>query len=153
MFTLFQKPGAFDHCTGFVHRVVGEGNFVAALSKSFTGDTSYAVFNLIRIENGELIIHWSLIGKSDLAEQEWYNTGDLVEVLSTDPIEFRFQSRKNEMINVGGYKVNPTEVEETILNLKGIKTARVYSKSNSVLGEILCAEDSSSVIRAVDGSR
>ena len=53
---------------------------------------------------------------------------------------FRFISRKNELINVGGYKVNPYEVEQAILNMQEIQEVMVYGKPNSVLGNILCAE-------------
>jgi acyl-coenzyme A synthetase/AMP-(fatty) acid ligase len=53
---------------------------------------------------------------------------------------FRFKSRKNELINVGGYKVNPGEVEEVINSLDGIRQSLVYGKPNSVLGNVLCAE-------------
>jgi len=95
---------------------------------------------LIRVENGELLIHNSLMGSSSMSVSEWYNTGDLVDIVVEKPLKFRFVSRKGDMINVGGYKVNPLEVEETILTLPGIKNARVYSKSNSVLGNIVCCE-------------
>ena len=44
------------------------------------------------------------------------------------------------MINVGGYKVNPHEVEEAIMNIEGISQVRVFAKSNSVLGNIVCCE-------------
>ena len=44
------------------------------------------------------------------------------------------------MINVGGYKVNPGEVEETIRKIEGIQNVRVFAKSNSVLGNIICCE-------------
>tara|TARA_A100000171_G_C2113236_1_gene136253 strand:- start:300 stop:1391 length:1092 start_codon:yes stop_codon:yes gene_type:complete len=96
--------------------------------------------NFIRVENGELLIHISLMGDSDININEWYNTGDLIEVISEKPLKFRFISRKGEMINVGGYKVNPLEVEEAIQSLSGIKNVRVYHKSNSVLGNIVCCE-------------
>jgi acyl-CoA synthetase (AMP-forming)/AMP-acid ligase II len=44
------------------------------------------------------------------------------------------------MINVGGYKVNPNEVEEAILQIEGITDARIFAKKNSVTGNILCCE-------------
>ena len=49
------------------------------------------------------------------------------------------------MINVGGYKVNPTEVEETIREINGVADVRVFAKSNSVLGTIICCE----VVRSI----
>ena len=96
--------------------------------------------NLIKIENGELLIHQSLMGTSGDILGEWYQTGDLIKIVSENPIRFQFLSRKNEMINVGGYKVNPNEVEEIIRNIPGIKDVRVYAKNNSVLGNIICCE-------------
>lgn len=96
--------------------------------------------SLIHIENNELLIHSSLMGSTETKVDEWYNTGDVIEIVSQMPLKFRFVNRKSEMINVGGYKVNPLEVEEAILTLTGIKNVRVYSKSNSVLGNIICCE-------------
>ena len=96
--------------------------------------------HLIHVENNELLIHNSLMGSTETNFDEWYNTGDVIEIVSKKPLKFRFVNRKSEMINVGGYKVNPLEVEEAILVLTGIKNVRVYSKSNSVLGNIICCE-------------
>lgn len=96
--------------------------------------------HLIHIENNEILIHNSLMGSTEINVGEWYNTGDVVEIVSQKPLKFRIVNRKSEMINVGGYKVNPHEVEEAILALTGINSARVYSKSNSVLGNIICCE-------------
>jgi acyl-coenzyme A synthetase/AMP-(fatty) acid ligase len=96
--------------------------------------------HLVRIENNELQIHKSLMGSTENKIDEWYNTGDVIEIISQNPLKFRFVNRKSEMINVGGYKVNPLEVEEAILTLTGINNVRVYSKSNSVLGNVICCE-------------
>lgn len=95
---------------------------------------------LIRIEKDELLIHNSLMGSTEISIDEWYKTGDLIEVITEKPLQFRFLSRKSDMINVGGYKVNPLEVEEIILSLPGVENVRVYSKSNSVLGNVICCE-------------
>ena len=94
----------------------------------------------IKIEENELVIHKSLMGNSDTFSNEWYQTGDMVEIVSNNPLSFRFVSRKNEMINVGGYKVNPHEVEGAIRQIDGVYDVRVFAKSNSVLGNIICSE-------------
>ncbi|MGE5448410.1 MAG: ANL family adenylate-forming protein [Bacteroidales bacterium] len=114
------------------------GTIFASENDIFTIKPGYE--HLIRIEGDELFLHKSLIGSTDISIGEWYNTGDVVEVLAQNPIKFRFISRKSDMINVGGYKVNPLEVEETILTFPGIVNARVYAKRNSVLGNIICCE-------------
>lgn len=96
----------------------------------------------IRIEENELLIHQSLLGKSDSFQlsADYYHTGDLVEWVDSELGLFRFKSRKNELINVGGYKLNPHEIEEALLAVDGVNEALVFGKSNSVLGNILCAE-------------
>ena len=91
-------------------------------------------------DDGELLIHKSLLGISDdiILEGEWYHTGDVVERL--DENTFRFISRKTEMINVGGYKVNPHEVEKAIREIEGVLDVRVFGRSNRVTGNIVMAE-------------
>jgi acyl-coenzyme A synthetase/AMP-(fatty) acid ligase len=96
--------------------------------------------DLIIIKNNELMIHKSLMGSSNLQIDKWYDTGDLVEIISEQPLKFRFLNRKSEMINIGGYKVNPNEVEDAISSMQNIENVRVYAKSNSVLGNIICCE-------------
>jgi len=97
---------------------------------------------LVKIENGELLLHNDLLGSGaeDKIVGDWYHTGDIVEYVDESSVKFRFVSRKNEMINVGGYKVNPSEVEEFLLMIPGVKEARVFSKKSSVLGQIVIAE-------------
>lgn len=93
-------------------------------------------------EQGELLIHKSLLGKSDsfTFDGDYYHTGDLIEWKDQEKGLFRFLSRKNELINIGGYKVNPNEVEDAISQIRGIEQVVVYGKANSILGNILCAE-------------
>lgn len=95
-----------------------------------------------KITDNELLIHKSLLGKSDTIKlnDDWYHTNDLVEVVSEDPIRFKFVSRKNEMINVGGYKVNPNEVENALRSHDNISEALVYAKENKILGNIICCD-------------
>lgn len=69
---------------------------------------------------------------------EWYHTGDIVEF--TEDGRIKFVGRKNEMINVGGYKVNPNEVEEEIKKINGVLDAYVYARKNQLTGNILVAE-------------
>lgn len=96
----------------------------------------------VEIRDNEIVVHHSLIGNSaDLKlVGGWYHTNDIVEITSTDPLRFKIASRGNELINVGGYKVNPNEVKESMLMIDAIKDCHVFGKPNSVLGTILCAE-------------
>ena len=96
----------------------------------------------VKVINSELYLHKSLMGESESIrlDGDWYPTGDLIEIVEQEPMTFKFISRKNEMINVGGYKVNPTEVEAAIRTYPGIEDAFVYSKQNRILGNILMGE-------------
>lgn len=96
----------------------------------------------VKIKDKELLIHKSLLGKSDSlkVEDDFYATGDVINWINEEQGIFEFESRKNELINVGGYKVNPNEIEDTIREMSGVKNAIVYGKDNSVLGKILCSD-------------
>lgn len=117
------------------------GSLFAAKGENFQIPENIKDKFIINEEN-ELLIHKSLLGKSDsfTFSGEYYNTNDIVEWIDKEKGLFRFISRKNELINVGGYKVNPNEVEEAIYQIPGIEQVVVYGKSNSILGSILCAD-------------
>lgn len=92
--------------------------------------------------DNELLIHKSLLGKSDSFkfDGDYYHSGDLIEWVDKQKGIFKFRSRKNELINVGGYKVNPSEVEDAINGIKGVRQSLVLGKANSILGNVLLAE-------------
>lgn len=102
-----------------------------------------------RVENDELLIHKSLLGQSDsfVFDGEYYHSGDLIEWVNEAEGLFRFKSRKNELINVGGYKVNPGEVEDAINAIEGVQQSLVYGRANSILGNIVVAE-----VKLVEGT-
>lgn len=101
-----------------------------------------AIRDKFKVVDDELLIHKSLLGSSDSFRftDDFYHSSDLIEWVDKDSGLFRFKSRKNELINVGGYKVNPGEVEDTIMAMEGVRQALVYGKANSILGNVLCAD-------------
>jgi long-chain acyl-CoA synthetase len=66
----------------------------------------------------------------------WFNTGDKVEV---DGEYFRILGRQSEIINVGGQKVYPAEVESVLQEMPEIAEVSVYGEKNAFVGEIVCA--------------
>ncbi|AWB65704.1 AMP-dependent synthetase [Saccharobesus litoralis] len=66
----------------------------------------------------------------------WYNTGDRVEV---DGDYYRILGRESEIINVGGEKVYPAEVESVLLEMPNVKEVLVQGKANPVTGNIVLA--------------
>jgi acyl-CoA synthetase (AMP-forming)/AMP-acid ligase II len=74
----------------------------------------------------------------------WFVTGDAVV---QDGEYLRVLGRKSELINVGGEKVFPAEVEDTIQAMDGVEEATVYGEPNRIVGNIVCAK-----VRPVGGA-
>jgi acyl-CoA synthetase (AMP-forming)/AMP-acid ligase II len=66
----------------------------------------------------------------------WFVTGDRVEV---DGDYLRILGRVSELINVGGEKVFPAQVEDVILELPEVAEVTVYGHPNAVTGMAVCA--------------
>ena len=62
----------------------------------------------------------------------WYYTGDLVD--EQDGF-YRILGRTNEVINVGGLKFMPSEVERIALQFNGVAFAKAKGKNNPVTGQ------------------
>ncbi|TLT08743.1 long-chain fatty acid--CoA ligase [Aliarcobacter thereius] len=66
----------------------------------------------------------------------WFKTGDLVEI---DGEYIKIIGRAKEVINVGGQKVLPAEVESVILNLDFVDDCMVYGEKNAITGQtVVC---------------
>ena len=52
----------------------------------------------------------------------------------------RILGRQSDIINVGGEKVYPAEVENVIQELDEIAEATVYGEKNAINGNIVCAD-------------
>jgi acyl-CoA synthetase (AMP-forming)/AMP-acid ligase II len=73
---------------------------------------------------------------SPFTEDGWFITGDMVEV---DGEYIRILGRKSDIINVGGLKVYPIEVEEEIRKMDNVADVVVFGKSNPLIGNIVAA--------------
>ncbi len=73
---------------------------------------------------------------SPFTDDGWFQTGDLVEV---DGDWLRILGRKSDMINVGGEKVLPTEVESVLQMMDGVQEAVVRGEPNPLTGNIVVA--------------
>ena len=73
---------------------------------------------------------------SPFTDDGWFVTGDAVEV---DGDYLRILGRRSELINVGGQKVYPSEVEEVIETMGNVAAATVYGEPNPLMGSIVCA--------------
>lgn len=73
---------------------------------------------------------------SPFTEDGWFKTGDAVEV---DGAYYRILGRTSEMINIGGEKVYPAEVESVMLMMEGVADVTVTGEPNSITGYIVKA--------------
>lgn len=70
-------------------------------------------------------------------EDGWLCTGDEVEVQGE---YIRFKGRKSEIINVGGKKVFPAEVEGILLECSNVKDATVFASTHPLMGQVVHAK-------------
>ncbi|MEZ0579762.1 class I adenylate-forming enzyme family protein [Nocardioides sp. MH1] len=113
-----------------------DGLPVSLLSGANDADVS------LKIVDGELYVRsgasmLGYYGDDDRPPDEWWPTGDLVEVVG-DRIEFR--GRKTDVINVGGVKVHPLPVEDRVTAVPGVQAARVYGRANALVGAVVAVD-------------
>lgn len=73
---------------------------------------------------------------SPFTDDGWFKTGDAVEV---DGEYLKILGRKSEMINVGGEKVYPAEVESVLQLMEGVEDVAVTGEPHPITGQIVTA--------------
>ena len=98
-----------------------------------------------RIVDGELwlrsrtqILGYLNHAMSAFTADGWFRTGDLVEEAGDGFL--RLLGRRNDVINVGGEKVLPGEVESVLLAMPEIADCLVYGEKSPLTGQIVCAQ-------------
>jgi long-chain acyl-CoA synthetase len=117
-------------------RSVSRGNDSLWLRIKNDGVETKVVDGVLMIRSESTILGY-LNAPSPLDEAGWYRTGDLVEV---DGEWIRFRGRTADLINVGGEKVAPAEVEESIRQLDFVREALVRGESHTLLGQMVTAQ-------------
>ena len=74
---------------------------------------------------------------SPFTKDGWFRTGDSVEV---DGDFLKILGRKSELINVGGEKVFPAEVESVVREVANICDVTVFGERHLLTGQIVCAK-------------
>lgn len=74
---------------------------------------------------------------SPFTDDGYFITGDIAE---TDGEYYRILGRKTDLINAGGEKVYPAEIENVIKEMENVADVTVYGKKNPVTGNIICAD-------------
>ncbi len=74
---------------------------------------------------------------SPFTEDGWFDTQDMVEVKGD---YLRILGRKTDIINVGGEKVYPIEIESTISQLPYVDDVTVAGEANAITGRVVGAQ-------------
>ena len=93
------------------------------------------VDNLLWIRSQSAMLGY-LNAPSPFDAEGWMNTGDAVEV---DGEFIRILGRTTEIINVGGSKVSPADVESVLLELPNVQDAVVFAAPHAVTGQVVAA--------------
>ena len=98
----------------------------------------------MRIAAGELQIRsanamerYDRDAATSILKEGWFCTGDLVGRVGD---RVHFLGRRSDLINVGGNKVHPLEVEQVIREVPGVADVRVFAMASSVAGQIVACE-------------
>ena len=74
---------------------------------------------------------------SPFTEDGWFKTGDAVLV---EGEYMKILGRKSEMINVGGQKVFPAEIESVLQEMDGVEEVTVTGEKNILTGQMVTAK-------------
>ncbi|NTW09215.1 MAG: long-chain fatty acid--CoA ligase [Anaerolineaceae bacterium] len=99
------------------------------------GFETRVVDNILQIRAQSAMLGY-LNAPSPFTEDGWFITGDEVEV---DGEYMRILGRRSELINVGGEKVYPAEVESVIQAIPNVEEVSVYGEKNPITGSMVCA--------------
>lgn len=94
------------------------------------------VDNMLEIKATTAMIGY-LNAPSPFTEDGWFKTDDMVEI---DGEFIRVLGRKSEIINVGGEKVYPAEVENVIQTMDGVQDVAVIGVPHPIIGNIVSAK-------------
>ena len=116
------------------------------------GFETRVVDGILQIKSRSAMLGY-LNAPSPFAEDGWFVTGDAVQ---QEGEYLRILGRQSEIINVGGQKVYPAEVESVLQGVPNVAGAVVYGEPNPITGSIVCArvslhsdEDPKEAIRRV----
>jgi acyl-coenzyme A synthetase/AMP-(fatty) acid ligase len=90
------------------------------------------------LRSGTQILGYLNASSDRFTEDGWFCTGDLVE--EADDGYLRIVGRREEIINVGGQKVLPSEVESVLLAMPAIADCAVRGERNAITGQAVVAD-------------
>lgn len=117
-----------DGLAGFPARLVGREEGPVALR---------VVDGTLRIRSGRVALGYLGAGRGLTDADGFADTGDVVDLHGD---RYRFAGRREGIINVGGQKVHPEEVEAVINRHPDVEMSLVGARPNPITGAIVVAE-------------
>lgn len=107
------------------------------LSSPPAGVEIRVVEDILHVRNPHVASRY--LGEQTVLSQDdgWVDTGDAVSIRDGRVI---FLGRASGVINVGGDKVHPEQVEQVLLSHPDVAAARVYARSNPITGALVAAD-------------
>jgi long-chain acyl-CoA synthetase len=93
------------------------------------------VNNILEIKANSAMMGY-LNAPSPFTSDGWFHTGDVVEVNGE---YMKILGRKSEIINVGGEKVYPAEVESVLQLMQGVEDVAISAERNPITGNLVKA--------------
>ena len=115
----------------------GREGFPAGYIEAPTGDVEMRVVDgALQLRSRRIANRY--IGAGEVAEADGFvDTGDMVERRGD---RFYFVGRRGGVINVGGLKVHPEEIEAVINRQPGVRLSRVAGRRNPITGAVVTAD-------------
>jgi acyl-coenzyme A synthetase/AMP-(fatty) acid ligase len=116
----------------------GKAGFPAALIDGRGEVAMRVVDDTLRIRSNRTASRYVGDGAPPLRDAEGFvDTGDVVTRRGE---RYLFAGRRGGIINVGGAKVHPEEVEAALNALAAVRASRVFARKNPITGAIVAAE-------------
>jgi acyl-coenzyme A synthetase/AMP-(fatty) acid ligase len=97
---------------------------------------SYKIVEDVLFIKSAMNISGYLFQESEKFDKDgWYNTGDIVKV--DDDGYLMVIGRINDIINIGGLKVLPAEIEKVLMEFDGVIDCLVYGEYNVISGQMV----------------
>ncbi|HUV58403.1 MAG TPA: AMP-binding protein [Acidimicrobiales bacterium] len=129
------NPLAGPRKVGSVGRPVGVELRIRPIDDGDGGGGDDPVVGEVEIRGPSVIERYESDALNDRFDEEgWLSTGDL-GYLDSDGYLF-LVGRRDDVINRSGEKIFPREIEEVVLNVKGVGNAAVIAMADEVFGQV-----------------
>jgi acyl-CoA synthetase (AMP-forming)/AMP-acid ligase II len=120
---------------GSVGPALGVALRIRSLEADDSGAVSPGVVGHVEIRGASVIERYDALGYEDRVDSEgWLRTGDL-GYLDEDDYLF-LVGRSDDVINRGGEKIFPRDIEEVVLALESVRGAAVVGEPDEVYGHV-----------------